>query len=53
MHYKLAGYLSETEEGYAFLYDHVYLKGPDAEQVSLTLPLSENPYQSRTMTHKN
>lgn len=41
---KLAGYLSETEEGYQFMYDKSYLQIPEAEAVSLTLPLSSKPY---------
>lgn len=43
---KLAGWLSETEDGYQFKYDEHYLQHPDAEAVSLTLPLSGKPYVS-------
>ncbi len=46
---KLAGYLSETEDGYEFAYDAEYLKDKDAEAVSLTLPLSNKPYTSSVM----
>ena len=46
---KIAGYLSETEDGYEFIYDAGYLKDKDAEAVSLTLPLSEKPYISLVM----
>jgi len=46
---KVAGYLSETEEGYVFLYDENYLKEPKAEAVSLTLPLTDKPYTSNVM----
>jgi serine/threonine-protein kinase HipA len=49
LHDQLAGYLSETEEGYSFLYDLSYLQTPDVQPVSLTLPLQEKPYTSRTM----
>ena len=46
---KLAGYLSEVENGYQFVYDKDYLKMPGAEAVSLTLPLSDKPYLSSVM----
>jgi serine/threonine-protein kinase HipA len=46
---KIAGYLSETEDGYKFIYDAGYLKDKDAEAVSLTLPLSDKPYVSSVM----
>jgi serine/threonine-protein kinase HipA len=46
---KLAGYLSETENGYQFIYDDDYLQLPDAEAVSLTLPLSGKPYTNAVM----
>jgi serine/threonine-protein kinase HipA len=46
---KLAGYLSETENGYQFIYDDDYLQLPDAEAVSLTLPLSGKPYANAVM----
>lgn len=41
MHDQLAGWLTEDEEGYHFLYDPAYLKSENAEPVSLTLPLQE------------
>ena len=43
---QLAGYLSETEDGYQFIYDADYLRMPGVEGVSLTLPLSEKAYAS-------
>jgi len=46
---KLAGYLSETEVGYHFIYDLDYLQMRDAEAVSLTLPLSDKVYVSSVM----
>jgi serine/threonine-protein kinase HipA len=46
---KLAGHLSETEAGYVFLYDEIYLQQPKAEAVSLTLPLTNKAYSSNTM----
>lgn len=44
-----AGLLSETDEGYVFAYDAVYLSDPAASAVSLTLPLTERPYASKTL----
>ena len=46
---ELAGFLTEAEEGYSFEYDVNYLNGSSAKPVSLTLPLQERPYMSRTM----
>lgn len=44
-----AGILKETDEGYSFQYDSDYLANVNASAVSLTLPLSENPYISKTL----
>jgi serine/threonine-protein kinase HipA len=44
-----AGLLSETDEGYIFTYDPAYLSDPNASAVSLTMPLSEKPYVSKTL----
>ena len=44
-----AGYLSETEDGYSFWYDTAYLNAAHAKAVSLTLPLTDKPYNSKTM----
>lgn len=49
MQERLAGYLSETEDGYRFIYDQEYLHLQDAEPVSLTLPLTDKPYSSSVM----
>jgi serine/threonine-protein kinase HipA len=49
VHEKLAGYLSETEDGYVFNYDEEYLKDPKAQAISLTLPLAAKPYLSTAM----
>lgn len=43
---KVAGILKETDEGYEFLYDTAYLSHAEAKPVSLTLPLTEEPYKS-------
>ena len=44
-----AGTLAETDFGYSFSYDNNYLKSDNATAVSLTLPLSDEPYHSRTL----
>ena len=44
-----AGVLCETDEGYTFSYDEQYLNREDASAVSLTLPLSERIYTSKTL----
>lgn len=45
----LAGILTETESGYEFCYNKEYLDNKVSEPVSLTLPLSEKPYQSKIL----
>jgi serine/threonine-protein kinase HipA len=45
----LAGRLEETETGYRFTYDSNYLEQPDAEPVSLTLPIRKQPYDSNIL----
>lgn len=44
-----AGVLEETEVGYRFQYDAVYLSQNNAEPVSLTLPLQEEQYESQVL----
>jgi len=46
---ELAGYLTENENGYSFLYDKVYLTVSTSKPISLTLPLQEKPHVSRMM----
>jgi serine/threonine-protein kinase HipA len=46
---QLAGRLSETDDGYQFIYDKDYLQMPAAEAVSLTLPLADKAYDNRVM----
>jgi len=43
------GVVKETDAGYSFEYNKDYLQNNDAQAVSLTLPLSEKPYQSKTL----
>ena len=46
---RLAGILSETDGGYSFLYDPLYLSDPSALAVSLTLPKQAEPFASKTL----
>ena len=44
-----AGLLLETDEGYSFRYDEEYLKSSDAFPASLTLPLQEGEFKSKSL----
>lgn len=44
-----AGILTEDERGYTFQYEGDYLHSHDAEAISLTLPLSEKPYNNKVL----
>lgn len=46
---QLAGWLSQDEQGYHFVYNKAYTAAPDARPVSLTLPLQESPYTSNVL----
>ncbi|MEG2728821.1 MAG: HipA N-terminal domain-containing protein [Mucinivorans sp.] len=48
-HDLLAGVLREDENGYTFIYDDHYLKSSEAEAISLTMPLSEKPYNEKIL----
>lgn len=45
----MAGLLERRQDGYRFQYFKEYLKVPDAASVSLTLPLTAKPYNSKTL----
>lgn len=45
----IAGRLTEDENGYTFAYDEGYLASTGAEPISLTLPLTAEPYRSNVM----
>lgn len=49
MYEKMAGILTEDENGFHFQYDPSYLKSKEAEPVSLTLPLTNKEFESKTM----
>ncbi len=44
-----AGTLQESDEGYNFTYDSEYLSSGNRSAVSLTLPLTEEAYTSKTL----
>lgn len=46
---QLAGLLTESDTGYRFEYLPEFLAQADAEPVSLTLPLSNEPYESSVL----
>ena len=49
MYDKHAGVLTEDEDGFRFVYDSNYLHCPDAEAISLTMPLREEPYEDKVL----
>lgn len=49
MHDKLAGILTEDENGYSFSYDTDYLKLPDAESISLAMPIQEKTFHDKVL----
>ena len=46
MYERYAGMLREDENGFSFVYDPSYLQQPDAEPISLSMPLRE-PMETR------
>ncbi len=46
---RLAGRLTEDENGFTFEYDSAYLASAGAEAVSLTLPLRAEPYHDTVL----
>ncbi|MEI6886506.1 MAG: HipA N-terminal domain-containing protein [Bacteroidota bacterium] len=49
VHELTAGWLSQDEDGYHFVYNPTYLESSEAEAVSLTMPLQEAPYNSKVL----
>lgn len=45
----LAGYLEKTDNGYKFTYDKDYLIRTNPKPISLTMPISSYPYNSRIL----
>ena len=46
---KFAGSLIENDNGYTFLYDVDYLNNAAAKPISLTMPLTNKPYNSMVL----
>jgi serine/threonine-protein kinase HipA len=46
---QLAGWLTQDEHGYHFVYDEGYVAQTSVRPVSLTLPLREAPYTSNVL----
>ncbi|MFN8276692.1 MAG: HipA N-terminal domain-containing protein [Chitinophagales bacterium] len=49
IHGQVAGHLVENDEGFAFSYTPEYLQSDHPEPVSLSLPLTAQPYTSKVM----
>ena len=49
MYDRYAGLLTEDENGFSFVYDAAYLQTPDAEAISLTMPLRDEPYEDKVL----
>jgi serine/threonine-protein kinase HipA len=46
---QLAGWLTQDEQGYHFVYDTAYAAQPNARPVSLTLPIQEAAFTSNVL----
>ena len=46
---KIAGILSEDEHGFHFQYEELYLKDEKSLAISLTLPLTDIPFESKML----
>lgn len=46
---QIAGWLTEVEDGYRFVYDVSFLTKPNPKPISLTLPIQEAPYTSKVL----
>jgi len=46
---QLAGWLSQDEHGYHYVYDQTYLNTTNARPISLTLPLQAAPFTSNVL----
>ena len=50
---KLAGLITENDEGYFFVYDYKYLESSNPKLVSLTLALQITAYESKILFEAN
>jgi serine/threonine-protein kinase HipA len=46
---RLAGIISEDDDGYFFHYDKIFMQADDAKPISLTLPFQNEQYQSKVL----
>lgn len=46
---KYAGVIKETDDGYEYSYDESFLFDENAKPISLTLPLTNEPYKSNVL----
>jgi serine/threonine-protein kinase HipA len=46
---QLAGWLTQDEQGYHFVYDKAYAVQPNSRPVSLTLPIQEAAFKSNVL----
>ena len=44
-----AGWLTQDENGYHFVYDEAYIQNDNAEPISLTLPLKDKVFTSKML----
>lgn len=49
IHNVTAGWLSQDENGYHFVYDEAYRKTTNPEPISLTMPVQEAPFTSKIL----
>lgn len=49
IHDKTAGWLTQNENGYHFVYDKIFLQSENPEPISLTLPLQEEPFVNKVL----
>lgn len=49
MYERNARMLREDENGFSFVYDPSYLQQPDAEPISLSMPLRKEPYEDKVL----
>ena len=45
----VAGWLTQDENGYNFIYDKKYLESENPDPISLTMPLQEDPFISKVL----
>ena len=49
MHDQTAGWLTQDEQGYHFVYDKTYLQAMAPVPVSLTFPIQEAPFTDKVL----